>query len=273
MAANHEVTSSSVPLQIPARSDPTNSLPVPVPDPSPIINPKREVAAGATQTQAPRPPGACGPPGPYRPCWSLDLKVAVLLLTVAGALILLLLYRLLRLRHRLQMARSRPSLEYYRFYHAAGYTLKHPPPAPAPPGHNGNTPDVHAPIQTMTPPPTSTFILPSPPASTPPPPPPPPPLPLLPLPPPPVVLRTPPTAPPPLILRPRPSPEVPRPHSSTPPYRTPPARHATPPSPHSSWGAGSDVAEVYARIGAFRPARLSSLSGHTQVILFEHSSL
>jgi hypothetical protein len=100
MAAHREVTSSSVPLLTPPRPDPTNSLPVPVPDPSPIINPKRGVAAGATQTQAPQPPGACGPPGPYRPCWSLDLKVAVLLLTVAGALILLLLYRLLRLRHR-----------------------------------------------------------------------------------------------------------------------------------------------------------------------------
>ena len=103
MAANHGVTSRSVPLQIPPRPEhltrrpgPPESGPLPVP--SPIINPERD--DGATPTRAPRPPGACSTPGPLRPCWNLDLKVAVLLVTVAGGLILLLLYRLLRLRHR-----------------------------------------------------------------------------------------------------------------------------------------------------------------------------
>lgn len=46
----------------------------------------------------------------------------------------------------------------------------------------------------------------------------------------------------------------------------------TPPSPHLSWGACSDV-DVYSRIGAFRPSRLSSLSSQSTVILFEHSAL
>ena len=36
----------------------------------------------------------CSTPGPLRPCWNLDLKVAVLLVTVDGGLILLLLYNL-----------------------------------------------------------------------------------------------------------------------------------------------------------------------------------
>ncbi|CAL8320808.1 unnamed protein product [Lota lota] len=265
MAANHGVTCSSASLQIPPRPEhhrhPGHPKPSPPPVPSPIINRKRGVD-GATQTEAPRPPGACSPPGPFRPCWNLDLKVAVLLVTIAGALILLLLYRLLQLRHRLRMAHGRPALEYYRFYHAAAYSLKHPGLPPAPPDKNGNIPEVSAPIQTLTPPPKSTFVVPSPP----------PPPPLLPLPPPPVLLRTPPT-PPPLILRPRSSPEASPPHSSTPRFLTPPVVRTAPPSPHLSWGAGSDVAEVYSRIGAFRPARVSSLSGPTQVILFEHSSL
>ncbi|CAL8276439.1 unnamed protein product [Merluccius merluccius] len=210
MATNHEVTSSGASLQIPTQHEhhrhPGHPKPTRLLVPSPIINPKRGTD-GATQTQAPKPPRACSTPGSLKTCWNLDMKVAVLLVTIAGAVILLLLYRLLRLRHRLRMARCQPALEYYRFYHGATYTLKHPEVPPASPSKNGNIPD----------------------ASPPQPP--------------------------------------------TPPFLTLPVSHATPPSPHMSWVAGSDVVEVYSRIGAFRPSRLSSISSSTQVVLFEHSSL
>ncbi|KAK0133402.1 hypothetical protein N1851_031087 [Merluccius polli] len=268
MATNHEVTSSGASLQIPTQHEhhrhPGHPKPTRLLVPSPIINPKRGTD-GATQTQAPKPPKACSTPGSLKTCWNLDMKVAVLLVTIAGAVILLLLYRLLRLRHRLRMARCRPALEYYRFYHGATYTLKHPGVPPASPSKNGNIPDVTAPIQTITLAPKSTFMDPPPPPlplmSTPHPLPPPP---LLPLPPPPVLLRTPPTPPPPLLLRRTSSPEASPPQPPTPPFLTLPVSHATPPSPHMSWVAGSDVVEVYSRIGAFRPSRLSSISSSTQ---------
>ena len=51
--------------------------------------------------QTPQPPRTCGSPGGSgRSCWSLDARIAVLLVALAGALILLLLYKLLQLRHR-----------------------------------------------------------------------------------------------------------------------------------------------------------------------------
>ncbi|KAJ3580640.1 hypothetical protein NHX12_034298 [Muraenolepis orangiensis] len=295
VAHRHGVTtsSSSASLQIPAQPEEHHQgrppRPAPLPVPSPIINPERGTD-GATQTQAPRPPRACSAPGPLKSCWDLDMKVALLLVSIAGAVILLLLYWLLRLRHRLRMARGIPALEYYRFYHAAAYTLKPPGVPPAPPDKNGNMPDFSAPIQTTAPAPKFTSVDPPPPLLPPvsaPAPPRAPPPPLLPLPPPPVVLRTPPTPPPPLplpLLGPTSwsatsTPEAP-PHPPvppTPPFLAPPGAHAaTPPSRHASWGGGSgtsDVADVYSRIGAFRTSRLSSLSGLTQVVLFEHSSL
>lgn len=51
--------------------------------------------------QTPQPPKTCSSPGPAgKSCWSLDVLVPVLVLTLAGAVILLLLYRLLQMRHR-----------------------------------------------------------------------------------------------------------------------------------------------------------------------------
>ncbi|XP_056147093.1 amyloid beta A4 precursor protein-binding family B member 1-interacting protein [Lampris incognitus] len=216
-----------------------------------IISPKRGME-GSLQLQTPRPPKACGSPGPGKPCWDVDLRVTVLLVAVAGAVILLLLYKLLQMRHRLRVARAGQALRYYSFYHAATYTLRDPQVAPA---KNGNISEVNPVVQIVT---TAT-----PPTNHPPPPPPsaspphPPPLPSPPVPPPPPLIPPPPLPPtPPLLTLPLPLPVI----------------HNTPPSPHLSWGASSDV-EVYSRIGAFRPSRLSSLSSQTQVILFEHSSL
>ncbi|XP_034752845.1 inverted formin-2 [Etheostoma cragini] len=205
-----------------------------------IINPKRGME-GPLQT--PQPPRTCGSPGPSgKSCWSLDARVAVLLVTLAGALILLLLYKLLQLKHRLRLARARHALEYYSFYHTATYTLKHAAPCQDLPDKNGTVPESTPPVQVATPV-TPTVVAPLPPPPVPSPPP-------LPLPPPPV-LPTPPS----VLAFPIPLPVF----------------HTTPPSPHLSWGACSD-ADVYSRIGAFRPSRLSSLSNHSKVILFEHSS-
>ncbi|KAK5851677.1 hypothetical protein PBY51_023214 [Eleginops maclovinus] len=231
MQAGYQVTSIT-PLQIP-----------PTPETSlfqAIINPKRGMEE---PLQTPRPPGTCSSPGAAgRSCWSLDARVAVLLVTLAGALMLLLLYKLLQLRHRLSIARARHALEYYSFYHSATYTLKQPASCQELPDKNGIT--ATPPIQTVT-------------------------------------LVTPTVIPPPLPLPPPPT--LPTPLLHTPLSLTPtpsvlafpvplPGTHTTPPSPHLSWGACSD-ADIYSRIGAFRPSRLSSLSNHSKVILFEHSSL
>ncbi|KAM8743061.1 uncharacterized protein AB9X84_017504 [Acanthopagrus schlegelii] len=254
MQVSHQVTSSTS-LQIPPQPR-TAVLRNPTPFETvqhglvqAIINPKRGMD-GPLQT--PQPPKYCSSPGPAgKSCWSLDVRVAVLLLTLAGAVILLLLYRLLQIRHRLRLARARNALEYHSFFHTATYTLKHPAPCQDLPAKNGTIAEAMPPIQTVTAV-TPTVITPLPP----PPVPFPPPLPL-PLPPPPV-LPPPPSIPP------------------TPPVLAFPLHlpmiHTTPPSPHLSWGACSDV-DVYSRIGAFRPSRLSSLSTHSKVILFEHSSL
>ncbi|XP_030005723.1 inverted formin-2-like [Sphaeramia orbicularis] len=193
-------------------------------------------------------------------CWEsvlgLDGRVVVVLVTVAGAVILLLLYRLLQLRHRLRLARARHALEYYGFYHSATYRLRHPTLSDDLPTKNGAIPDMAPPLQTVT---SVTPVVVTPlPLPLPLPLPPPPPSPVLPpppLPPPPSHPPTPPILPVTLSL-PLPLPMI----------------HTTPPSPHLSWGACSD-ADVYSRIGAFRPSRLSSLSGQSKVILFEHSSL
>ncbi|XP_034048146.1 uncharacterized protein LOC117529461 [Thalassophryne amazonica] len=193
---------------------------------------------GLGQPPTPHPPKTCSSPN-ERPCWSVDVRVAVLLVMLAGAVILLLLYRLLQLRHRLRLALAGHALEYHSFYHAATYTLKHLEPPQDLPNKNGIALDAALPVQTVT---TDT-----PATITPLPPPAPPPSPPMTLPPPPVL------APPPQAL---PMPII----------------HTTPPSPHLSWGACSDV-DVYSRIGAFRSSRLSSLSSQSKVILFEHSSL
>uniref|UniRef100_UPI0037E7A209 uncharacterized protein n=1 Tax=Semicossyphus pulcher TaxID=241346 RepID=UPI0037E7A209 len=221
-----------------------------------IINPKRGME-GSLQT--PQPPRTCSSPGAAgKSCWNLDVRVVVLLVAVAAVVILLLLYRLLQLRHRLRMARASHALEYNSFFHSATYTLKHPAQCQDLPAKNGSIPEAPPPVPTLTPvtPAVSVITLPPPPMPSPPP---------LPLPPPPVLppspLHTPPSLPPaaPVLAFPLPLPLI----------------HTTPPSPHLSWGACSD-ADVYSRIGAFRPSRLSSLSNisnQSKVILFEHSSL
>lgn len=64
----------------------------------PIINPKRGME-GPFQT--PKPPKTCSSPGPAgKSCCNFDVLVPVLVLTLAGVVILLLLYRLLQMRHR-----------------------------------------------------------------------------------------------------------------------------------------------------------------------------
>ncbi|KAG8010891.1 hypothetical protein GBF38_010188 [Nibea albiflora] len=217
-----------------------------------VINPKRGME-GSPQT--PQPPKSCSSPGPGgKSCWSLDFRVAMLLMTLAGAIILLLLYRLLQLRHRLKLARASHALEYYSFFHTSTYTLKHPTPCQELPTKNGTVPEATLPVQTVTAV-TPTVITPLPPPAVTSPPP-------LPLPPPPVL-------PPPPINAPPALPPTPSVLAFPLPL---PVIHTTPPSPHLSWGACSD-ADVYSRIGAFRPSRLSSLSNHSKVILFEHSSL
>ncbi|KAG7240864.1 hypothetical protein INR49_023438 [Caranx melampygus] len=246
MQIGHQVTSST-PLQIPSQP---SLHPILVDTIQPVliqalISPQRDME-GPLQPQTPQPPRTCGSPGPAgKSCWSFDIRVAVLLLSLAGVVILLLLYKLLQLRHRLRLARARHALEYYSFYHTGTYTLKHPAPCQDPPTKNGTIPETSLPVQTVTTvTPVTITPLPPPPISSPPP---------LPLPPPPVL---PPPATPPALAIPLPLPVI----------------QTTPPSPHLSWGACSD-ADVYSRIGAFRSSRLSSLSTHSKVILFEHSSL
>ncbi|KAF3702316.1 hypothetical protein EXN66_Car018004 [Channa argus] len=196
-----------------------------------------------------QPPKTCGSPEPAD-IQRFDVRVAVLLVTLAGAVILLLLYKLLQLRHRLRLSRARYALEYFSFYHTATYTLKHIAPCQDPPVKNRTIPETTPPVLasstvtpldvTLEPPSLVPSPLPLPPPSV--------------LPPPPVQL--PPTLPPapPVLALPL------------------PVIHTNPPSPHLSWGACSE-ADVYSRIGTFQPSRLSSLSNNSKVILFEHSSL
>ncbi|KAM7369342.1 hypothetical protein PAMP_013616 [Pampus punctatissimus] len=262
MQVGHQVTSSTS-LQIPPQPETAvlrNRQPTLLSTIQPfiiqaIINPKRGME-GPIQPQTAQPPRTCSSPGPAaKPCCSVDVSVAVLLVTLAGAVILLLLYRLLQLRHRLRLARARHALEYYGFFHTATYTLKHPTPCEDLPSKNGTVPEeASLPIQTVS---SVTPV-----AITPLPPPPVPPPPLLPLPPPPAL--------PPAPIH--PSPALPPTHPVLALPLPLPVIHTTPPSPHLSWGACSD-ADVYSRIGVFRPSRLSSLSSQSKVILFEHSSL
>ena len=151
---------------------------------------------------------------------------------------------------RLRLARARHALEYYSFFHSATYTLKHPTSTQSQSSQSSKFPLPEAtpalPNVTEV---TPTVMVPMPPSARDP-------RPTLLLPPPPVV--PPPSCPP-----------------NPPVVRFPltlPLIEATPPSPHLSWGACSD-ADVYSRIGAIRPSRLSSMSNQSKVILFEHSSL
>lgn len=144
---------------------------------------------------------------------------------------------------RLRLARARNTLEYYSFFHCATYTLKHPQPT------QDQSTKIHIsesppPLQNVTP---SVIVTLPPPSEDPPPP---------------LQLPQPPVMPPPSLLPPPPVIGLPLP---------PPVIQSTPPSPHLSWGAHSD-ADVYSQIGVFKPSRLSSLSNHSKVILFEHSS-
>lgn len=260
MHLNHQVTSSTS-LQIPPQPQAPvarNQHPILLDTIQPavvqaIINANRGMD-GSLQT--PQTPNSCSSPGSAgKSCWSLDVRVVVLLVTVAGVVILLLLYRLLQLRHRLRLARARHALEYHSFFHSATYVLKHPEQSQDLPTKNGMTPEATSPVPTPTPVTLAATItpLPTPPMSPPPP---------LPLPPPPA-LPPPPLHPPPSLPPPAPVLGFPLPL---------PVIHTTPPSPHLSWGACSD-ADVYSRIGAYRPSRLSSISNQSRVILFEHSSL
>ncbi|XP_055087822.1 uncharacterized protein LOC129457386 [Periophthalmus magnuspinnatus] len=210
-----------------------------------FTNPKCGVVSHPT-TPAPSPcPGREGSDG--------DVILAVLLVTVAGVAVLLLLFRLLQLRHRLKMARARHALEYYGFYHSATYRFQHVPlykdeakmgtkscPGPGPPlihTVTSQTPLMSVPPLPVTPPGQAL----------------------------PLYQATPFVEPMPLIIPPLVVP-------ATPSLLPPPVRLTTPPSPHLSWGACSD-AELYSRVGAYRSSRLSSLSSQSRVILFEHSSL
>lgn len=75
-----------------------------------IISPKHGLEV-PLQTAAP-PPKACSSPGPAgTSCWNLDVRVAVLVLTLAGVVIVLLLYRLLQMRHRCVVCVQRLALE------------------------------------------------------------------------------------------------------------------------------------------------------------------
>lgn len=140
-------------------------------------------------------------------------------------------------------------MEYCSFFHSAAYTLKHPAVSQDLQVKNGKIPEATPPVQNAQEVTTSAInSLPSPPQM---------PLPSAP------VLPPPPLYPPPSLP---PTPPVPAHPLSLPVIQT------EPPSPHLSWGACSD-GDVYSRIGAFRPSRLSSLSNHSKVILFEHSSL
>ncbi|XP_075993056.1 uncharacterized protein LOC142987957 [Genypterus blacodes] len=263
MQVGPQVTSSSS-FQIPAQPEPAvafRSGPPILLDSIPpllargIINPKRGMEEPPQPPPPPSPAGTCSSPG-MKSCWNLDVRVALILVTLAGALILFLLYRLLRLRHRLRLARARHALEYNSFYHSATYRLKDVARLPQELSvKNGTVTEVTLPIQTVTavtPTATITPLLP-----------PPPPVSL----PPPLLLH-----PPPALLPPPPRPPPPPSVPATPPLLVLPLIHTTPPSPHLSWGACSD-ADVYSRIGAFRPSRLSSLSSQSTVILFEHSSV
>uniref|UniRef100_A0A1A7WSC2 Uncharacterized protein n=2 Tax=Iconisemion striatum TaxID=60296 RepID=A0A1A7WSC2_9TELE len=203
------------------------------------------------ELQTPQPPGSCSSPGPAgKSCWSLDLRVAVLLVTLAGAVILLLLYNLLQLRLRLKLARARYAVEYSSFCHRGTYRLKQPTALQVLPTKNGAVPEATPPLRTIS---VTVPTIIAPPVFSPP---------ILPLP----LTSVPPTPP---VHRPPSAPPTPRVLSLPHPL---PVIHTTPPSPHLSWGACSD-ADVYSRIGAFRPSRLSSLSSQSTVILFEHSSL
>ncbi|XP_034565579.1 formin-like protein 13 [Notolabrus celidotus] len=253
MQLNHQFTSTPS-LQIPPQPHRHPILLDNIPPPlvQAIINPKRGME-GSPQT--PQTPSSCSSPGSGKSCWNLDVRVVVLLVIVAGLVILLLLYRLLQLRHRLRLARARHALEYYSFFHSANYTLKHPEQSQDLPTKNGSILEAASPAPTLTPVTLAATIIPIPPPPTSSPPP-------LPLPPPPVLppplLHTPPSLPPatPVLAFPLPLSVI----------------HTDPPSPHLSWGACSD-ADVYSRIGAYKPSRLSSISNHSKVILFEHSSL
>ncbi|XP_057675327.1 uncharacterized protein LOC130905718 isoform X2 [Corythoichthys intestinalis] len=192
------------------------------------------------------PPRACSSSeASGKSCWSLDARVMIILVVVAGAVIVVLLYRLLQTRHRLRMASARHALEYYSFYHTATYTFKHP--SSYEKLQNGSVPRTVAPVQTVA---LATPVV------------------TAPLPPLPVPLSASMPLPPAPV-----HPSVPSLHM-TPPVLTPPLPvvHTAAPSPHLSWGACSDV-DVYSCIGAYRPSRLSSLSSNSKVILFEHSSL
>lgn len=168
-------------------------------------------------------------------CTSLDMRLTVLLVLVACFIILLLLYRLLQLRHRLQMARARHALEYYGFYRSATYRLRHTPlfddtvtTKNVPLSDAGTLPLLTA---TSVMPPTITVAL------------------------------------SPLLC---PAPVIPPIAPLLPPPA--PVSQATPPNPHLLLGACSET-EVYSRIGVFRKSHLSSFSSQSRVILFEHSSL
>lgn len=166
-----------------------------------------------------------------------DVKLPVLLVTLAGVAVLLLLYRLLQLRHRLKLARARHALEYYGFYHSATYRLRHLP------LYEDEAKTGPALVQAVTP--TAPSL---------------PPVPSL------TVTHLHPEQAPPHFIPPLVVPATP----SLP--LAPPVSQAMPPSPHLSWGACSD-AELYSRIGVYRSSRLSSLSSQSRVILFEHSAL
>lgn len=65
-------------------------------------------------------PVPADPPAPS--CW--DTNTALLVVVLAGFLVLVLLYQVLHLKHKLRMAQAGNALEYFGFYHMAQYSVK-----------------------------------------------------------------------------------------------------------------------------------------------------
>lgn len=104
-------------------------------------------------------------PCPGREGSDVNMKLPVLMVTLAGVAVLLLLYRLLQLRHRLKLARARHALEYYGFYHSATYRLRHLPlcedEAKTGPALTSLTPVPPSPVTCLRPEQATPFIIPS----------------------------------------------------------------------------------------------------------------
>ncbi|XP_065142872.1 uncharacterized protein [Paramisgurnus dabryanus] len=118
-----ELATQSTALQIPAQT---------------VGGYRNQIVLGISNVSVKKPPSlnqsavGCKTSTLPQDCWDFELTLAVLLMVLAGLLILLLLYWVLLLRHRLRVAQAGNALEYFGFYHMAQYDLKEPVP-PLPP--------------------------------------------------------------------------------------------------------------------------------------------